>query len=177
MADAPVRLPRRDFVWRLAKGAGVAPVILGVLDGSVEALPKSEDTDFAILFAALAIEHEAIALYDLALARGLFPAGLKPYAIEFVGDHKGHRDTQIAIVEERGARAPGPLAGYELGRLRSGQAALRACLAFEIAAQKAYLALNNQIRTKDYLLSAAFILVDEVRHMTVWQRVLGLKIY
>jgi len=27
------------------------------------------------------------------------------------------------------------------------------------------------------ILSAAFILVDEVRHMTVWKRVLGLKIY
>jgi hypothetical protein len=27
------------------------------------------------------------------------------------------------------------------------------------------------------LLSAAFILVDEVRHMTIWRRLLGLKIY
>ena len=47
----------------------------------------------------------------------------------------------------------------------------------EIAAQEAYSALISQIRTKDYLLSAAFILVDEVRHETVWRRVLGLKIY
>lgn len=177
MADTPVRLPRRDFVWRLARSAGVAPVVLGLLDGTLEALPKSEESDFAVLFASLAIEHEAIALYDLALARGLFPAGLRSYAIEFVGDHKGHRDTQIAIVDERGARAPEALASYPHGRLRGGDDALRACLDIEIAAQQAYLALNGQIRTRDYLLSAAFILVDEVRHMTVWQRVLGLKIY
>ena len=50
-------------------------------------------------------------------------------------------------------------------------------LEIEIAAQRAYTGLISRIRTDDYLLSAAFILVDEVRHMTVWQRVLGLRIY
>jgi hypothetical protein len=151
--------------------------VLGLLDGTVEALPKSEDTDFAILYASLALEHEAIALYDLALARNLFPAGLKTYALEFVGDHKGHRDTQIAVAEERGGNPPVPFASYDFGPLATGDEALGQCLEIEIAAQQAYLAINSQIRTKDYLLSAAFILVDEVRHMTVWQRVLGLRIY
>jgi hypothetical protein len=47
----------------------------------------------------------------------------------------------------------------------------------ERAAQDAYLALISQIRTKDYLLSAGFILVDEVRHLTVWRRVLGLRVW
>ena len=50
-------------------------------------------------------------------------------------------------------------------------------LQIEVAAQEAYTALISRIDTRDYLLSAAFILVDEVRHMTVWRRVLGLKIY
>ena len=54
---------------------------------------------------------------------------------------------------------------------------LRQAVAIELAAQDAYTALISQIRTRDYLLSAAFILVDEVRHLTVWRRVLGLKIY
>ena len=39
-------------------------------------------------------------------------------------------------------------------------------------AASAYTGLISQIRTDDYLLSAGFILVDEVRHMTVWRRVL-----
>ena len=47
----------------------------------------------------------------------------------------------------------------------------------ERAAQEACTALVSQIRSRDYVLSAAFILVDEVRHLTVWRRVLGLKIY
>ena len=47
----------------------------------------------------------------------------------------------------------------------------------ERAAQRAYSSLVSQIRSRDYMLSAAFILVDEVRHITVWRRVLGLRIY
>jgi len=51
-----------------------------------------------------ALEHEAIAIYDLGLRERLFPTGLREHAIEFRGDHLGHRDTQVAIVKERGAR-------------------------------------------------------------------------
>lgn len=169
--------PRRDFVVRIALAAGVAPSVLGFLEGTVRALPRSEETDFAVLYAALALEHHAIAVYDEGLKRGIVPAGLKDYAIEFRGDHMGHRDTQIAIAEERGGRPPGPLEHYTLGPLRTADDLIREALQIEVAAQRAYLAVISQIRTKDYLLSAAFILVDEVRHMTVWRRVLGLAIY
>ena len=54
---------------------------------------------------------------------------------------------------------------------------LRLALEIELAAQKAYTALISQIRSEDYLLSAAFILIDEVRHLTVWRRALGHRIY
>jgi len=168
---------RRDFIYRLAKGAGWSAALLGLLDGTVHALPKSEDTDLAILDASLALEHEAIAIYETALQRNLFVPGLRAYAVEFVGDHKGHRDTQIGLAEERGARSAAALSDYHLGGMRSGDAALRRCLEVEIAAQRAYQAVNSQIRAKDYLLTSAFILVDEVRHETVWKRVLGVKIY
>lgn len=180
MAERPLErpaVPRRDFVVRIARAAGVAPAVLGLIEGSVEALPRGEDTDLAVLYAAIALEHHAIALYDEGLKRGLFPPGLKAYATEFRGDHMGHRDTQIAIADERGGRPPAPLDHYALGPLRSADHLIRQALEIEVAAESAYQAVISQIRTKDYLLSAAFILVDEVRHMTVWRRVLGLKIY
>jgi hypothetical protein len=161
----------------MAKAAGLVGPVLGLLDGTVEALPRGEETDMSVLRAAIALEHEAIAIYDRGLRRGLFPAGLKAYAVEFRGDHLGHRDTQVAIAEERGGQAPEALASYDMGPLRSGDDLLRQALRIEIAAQRAYSALISQIRTRDYMLSAAFILVDEVRHETVWRRVLGLKIY
>ena len=86
--------------------AGVGPLALGVLAGEPVALAKGDETDVAILSAALMLEHHAIALYEHGLERGLFPRGLRAYAVEFRGDHLGHRDTQVAILEERGARAP-----------------------------------------------------------------------
>ena len=168
---------RRDVVVRLARAAGVAAPVLALLGERALALPRGEETDMAILSAALALEHEAIALYELGLSRRLFPAGLRSYAVEFRGDHQGHRDTQIAIVEERGGRPPAPLAEYDIGSVRNADELIRKALLIEVAAQDAYGALISQIRTRDYLLSAAFILVDEVRHMTVWRRVLGVKIY
>jgi hypothetical protein len=170
-------MTRRAFMLRTAKTAGVAPAVLGVLEGTGQALPRSEETDFAILDASLALEHHAIALYTLGLERRLFPQGLRRYAVEFRGDHQGHRDTQIAIALERGGRPPEALRHYEFRPLEAGDAFIAQALEIEGAAQRAYATLISQIRTNDYLLSAAFILVDEVRHMTVWRRVLGLKIY
>jgi hypothetical protein len=168
---------RRGFMVRLAAAAGVAAPVMGFLEGRVSALPKGEETDLAVLYASLAIEHQAIALYDLGLRRKLFPAGLRSYAVEFRGDHLGHRDTQIAIAEERGGRPPEARSDYEFGPLGSADRLLRQAAEIERAAQEAYTALVSQIRSRDYLLSAAFILVDEVRHLTVWRRVLGLRIY
>ncbi|HEY5908569.1 MAG TPA: DUF4439 domain-containing protein [Vicinamibacteria bacterium] len=168
-------LTRRRALHRLALSAGVAAPVLSLLDGSVPALAKSEETDFGILYAALALEHHAVWLYRQGLERKLFPAGLRAYAVEFMGDHEGHRDTQVAIAEERGGRPPSTFASYPAGPLASSEHLLgQACL-IEEAAQDAYLALISEIRTQDYLLSAGFILVDEVRHLTVWKRVLGRK--
>jgi hypothetical protein len=167
---------RRAFMLDTARAAGVAAPMLGLLAGT--AIPaQGEEADVAILSAALLLEHHAIALYGHGLKQALFPPGLRAYATEFRGDHQGHRDTQIAIMEERGAVAPSPRDDYDFGHAPAGDAFIRLALEIEVAAQRAYTGLMSRIRTDDYLLSAAFILVDEVRHMVVWQRVLGLKIY
>lgn len=170
-------LSRREALVRLCRGAGVAAPVLGLLEGSVPALARSTDTDFSVLYASLALEHQAIWIYDHGLKRNLFPAGLRSYAVEFRGDHQGHRDTQVAIAEERGGRPPEAFSSYRFGRLDSGDDLIQQACLIERAAQDAYLALISQIRTRDYLLSAGFILIDEVRHLTVWRRVLGLSIW
>ncbi|MGE0455854.1 MAG: DUF4439 domain-containing protein [Vicinamibacteria bacterium] len=176
MAEADRLLARRAFAASVARAAGVALPVVGLIGGAAPAFARGEQTDLAVLAAAIALEHHAIAVYDAGLRRGLFPAGLRDYAVEFAGDHEGHRDTQIAIAEERGGRAPEPLGDYRLAWRRS-EDLLREAARVELAAQDAYTALISQIRTRDYLLSAAFILVDEVRHLTVWRRALGVPIY
>ena len=171
------RLARREFLLRTARAAGIAGPALGLLEGRVTTLAKSEATDLEILYASLTLEHHAIALYEAGLKRDLFPAGLRRYAVEFRGDHLGHRDTQIAIAEERAGRPPAALQSYDFGALASGDHLLREAMRIELAAQDAYRALISSIRSQDYMLAAAFVLVDEVRHLTVWQRVLGIKLY
>ena len=57
----------------LARAAGLAPAVLGLLDGTVEGLPRGDETDAAILSAAVALEHQAIAVYDQGTRHGLVP--------------------------------------------------------------------------------------------------------
>jgi hypothetical protein len=167
---------RRAFILATARAAGVAGPAYGLLAGTVTPA-LGEETDLAVLAAALQLEHHAIALYGYGLRRALFPPGLRAYATEFRGDHQGHRDTQIAIMEERGGSAPGARDDYDFGHAPAGDEFIRLALEIENAAQRAYTTLISRIRTDDYLLAAGFILIDEVRHMIVWQRVLGLRIY
>ncbi len=87
------------------------------------------------------------------------------------------RTRQSSAATTRGTATPRSRDDYDFGHAPAGDEFVRLALEIEIAAQRAYTGLISRIRTEDYLLSAAFILVDEVRHMTVWQRLLGLKIY
>lgn len=168
---------RRDFIRAAARNAGVTAAVSGFLAGRAEALPKNEETDIAILQAALGLEHEAIGIYADALSRNLVPAGLRDYAVEFKGAHEGHRDTQVEILRERGVDAVVPHTVDPLRESTAGDAVVRRLLSIEAAAESAYLRLIGQIRTNDYLLSAGFIVVDEARHQTIWRRALGLSIY
>ena len=168
---------RREFIRTAALNAGVSVAVLHFLEGRVDALPRNEETDIAILNAALGLEHEAIGLYADALSRDLVPAGLREYAVEFKGAHEGHRDTQVEILSERGVTAVAPHKVDPIQETTAGDAVVKRLLSVEAAAESAYLRLIGQIRTSDYLLSAGFIVVDEARHQTIWRRALGLSIY
>lgn len=169
--------PRRRFIRSASINAGASMAVLRLLEGSAQALPKSEETDIAILNAALGLEHEAIGLYADALTRNLVPTGLREYAVEFKGAHEGHRDTQVEILRERGITAGAPHKVDPIREAAAGDAVIRRLLTIEAAAESAYLRLIGHIRTNDYLLSAGFIVVDEARHQTIWRRVLGLSVY
>lgn len=172
-----VMSPRRQFIRNAFVHAGASMSVFGLLEGRGQALPKNEETDIAILNAALGLEHEAIGLYADALSRNLVPTGLREYAVEFKGAHEGHRDTQVEILRERGVSAALPHKVDPIREAAAGDAVIRRLLSVEAAAESAYLRLIGHIRTSDYLLSAGFIVVDEARHQTIWRRALGLSIY
>jgi len=164
----------------LAKGAGLGAAFLALLARdahSSSAPPSSEGQDLEILNAALALEHQAIALYSIGLSRNLVPVTMRERAIEFRGDHQGHRDTQIALSRERGGTPVAALARYDFGHVEGGRGWLKKAMDVELAAQQAYAKVIPAITAKDYQLAASFIVVDEVRHLTVWKSAFGSKIY
>jgi len=178
--DDAGRFDRRMLLLSLARGAGVSAAVLALFRSPADAAqgPKpSPAQDLDILNAALALEHQAIAIYTLGLNRNLVPVVMRERAVEFRGDHQGHRDTQIAIARERGGAPVEALAQYDFGHVSGGRAWIKKAAEIELAAQQAYAKVIPVITTQDYQLAASFIVVDEVRHLTVWKSVLGSGLY
>jgi len=166
---------RREFVLSLARMAGAAPVALGVFAGSRAA--AGDETDVAILYAAIGMEQQAIDLYERGLDRGMFTGRYRDLAVDFRGDHVGHRDTQIEIARERGGRVPEEERRYPYRPRGDAESWIREALRMELAAEDAYSTVLRRIGDADQRLAAAYILVDEVQHLTVWRDVLGVRLY
>lgn len=166
---------RRQFCLELARLAGATPAALAFLSGRQAA--GSDATDFAILFAAINMEHQAIDLYSRGLERGFFDGRRAEQAADFRGDHLGHRDTQIEIALERGGRVPRTPARYPYDPGGDPRDWIREARRMEQAAIDAYAVVLRRIGDRDHRLAAAYILVDEIRHVTEWSAALGLRIY
>jgi hypothetical protein len=160
---------------RLARLAGATPAALAVLGGRAAA--SAHETDHAVLFAAINMESQAIDLYNRGLERGFFAGRRGEQAADFRGDHLGHRETQVEIALERGGRVPREPARYPYTPGDDPEAWLREAQRMEQAAIDAYSGVLRRIGDRDQRLAAAYILVDEVRHVTAWNAALGLRLY
>jgi len=169
------RASRRRFCLELARLAGATPAALAVLAGRPAA--AADETDFAVLYAAINMESQAVDLYDRGLERGFFSARRAAQAADFRGDHLGHRDTQIGIARERGGRVPEAPARYPYTPPDDPTAWIREARRMEQAAIDAYSGVLRRIGDRDQRLVAAYILVDEVRHVTAWSAALGMRLY
>jgi len=169
------RPSRRQFCLELARLAGATPAALAVLGGRPAA--AADATDFAVLFAAINMESQAIDLYNRGLERGFFADRSAQQAADFRGDHLGHRDTQIEIARERGGPLPPEPARYPYTPGDDPRAWIREAQRMEQAAIDAYSGVLRRIGDRDQRLVAAYILVDEVRHATAWSAALGLRLY
>jgi len=166
---------RRQFCLELARLAGATPAALAFLAGRSHA--AADETDFAVLFAAINMENQAIDLYTRGLERGFFAERRAEQAADFRGDHVGHRDTQVEIALERGGPVPRRPARYPFDPGDDPRAWTREARRMEQAAIDAYSGVLRRIRDRDQRLAAAYILVDEVRHVTAWSAALGLRLY
>lgn len=170
------RLLRRDWL-RLAASASTGTAICLLTGDFVKLRAQTKEGDLGILTAALYLEQEAIVAYQAgAESKLLSPAVLKA-AVAFQSDHKYHRDGIAGVLKSLGVEPAGPEKKYDFGRLKSEKDILMLAREREHGAVLAYSSLASNILTKAVLNFGANVLVDEIRHRTILDTVLGLKTF
>lgn len=130
--------------------------------------------DVALLNAAVALEHEGIAAYQIALDSGLLSAEAAGVARLFQGHHTQHAEALAAAITRLGGRAveAEPLQDYAeaLGAaaLKSQTDIFRLALRLERGAANAYLGLLAPLENDDLDTLVARLAADEVMHATVF---------
>lgn len=168
----PSGLLRRDWM-RLAAQTS-AGALSCLLSGDFAKLrAQTKEGDLGILTAALYLENEAVAAYQAgAESKLLSPAVLK-VAVAFQSDHKYHRDGIAGVLKSLGVEPAGPENRYVFGRLENEKDILVLAREREHGAVLAYGTLASNILTRAVLNFGANVLVDEVRHRTILDAVLG----
>jgi rubrerythrin len=135
--------------------------------------------DIDILNVALALEHEAIAAYQIGAESGLLQKPVLDVAVLFQGHHKAHRDALAGAITKLGGKPvqPETVATYvtnlEVAKI-SGQAdILRLAQRLERGAANAYLGVIPSFGSKDLAQVAAKLASDETAHWALLSQVLG----
>jgi hypothetical protein len=129
--------------------------------------------DVGLLNAALGLEHEGIAAYQLGAESKLLTPGVLAVAVTFQGHHKQHRDDLVAAIKRLGG-APvdaKPMAEYakdlDAGSLKDQAGVLRLALRLERGATNAYLGIIPSLAGSDMHTLAARTACDEAFHAAI----------
>lgn len=180
--NPPCSLSRR----RLLAGAGTSvlsatAVALLAGYGGLAAAHSSGSTagDIHILNTALALEHEAIAAYQLAVGSGLLMPPLLAVAQSFQGHHRAHRDALAATVQRLGGRpaaektAEHYATALKAATLKSATDVLALAARLELGAANAYLGVIPSFKDTRLAQIAARLAADEAMHYTALTGALG----
>lgn len=171
---------RRDIL----KGAGVLSAGAVLLLAGVRSHAATPDSaagegDVAILNVALALEHEAIAAYQLGAGSGLLQKPVLETALRFQADHKAHRDALVATIRKLGGRPvddlPADRHASSLGAasLKTQADVLNLAARLELGATNAYLAVIPSFRDGQLAKVAGRLAADETLHWTLLNSALG----
>jgi len=135
--------------------------------------------DVRLLNAALSLEDEGIAAYQIGAESKLLTPDVLKVAVIFQGHHKQHRDDLTAAIKRLGG-APvkaKPLPEYakalNAASLKDQTGVLRLALKLERGATNAYLGLIPSLDQSDLYVLAARTAADESFHAAVLGHVLG----
>ncbi len=143
--------------------------------GSAMAEPSQ---DLQVLNAAIALEHEGIAAYQIAAGSGLLQPAVVQVGVAFKGHHEGHRDALIAAVRTLGGTPVEAkttdeyIRDLNVASLRNQVDVLRLALRLETGAANAYLSLIPSL-SADYPQTAGRLAGDEAYHAAVLANALG----
>jgi len=181
MIEKPISSSRRSILAGTA-GTLSAAGLLALLDRPARAAAAAAGNpaqDAQLLNAAVALEDEGIAAYQIGAESKLLSPDVLKVAVTFQGHHKQHRDDLLAAIKRLGGTGAQPKtqAQYatELGAasLKDQTGVLRLALKLERGATNAYLGLITSLDQPDLSLLVARNAADESFHAAVLGHVLG----
>jgi rubrerythrin len=135
--------------------------------------------DSQLLNAALSLEEEGIAAYQIGAESKLLSPDVLKVALLFQDHHKQHRDDLIAAIKRLGGTPVRPKALPDYAKalgassLKDQSAVLRLALKLERGATNAYLGLIPSLHQSDLYVLAARTAADESFHAGILGQVLG----
>jgi rubrerythrin len=175
---------RRAFVTRAANttlSAGAIALLAGNYALAGKKSAGDAAADVGILNVALALEHEAIAAYQIGAESGLLQKAVLDVAVLFQGHHKSHRDALAATIVKLGGSPVAAMSADEYkksSKLRVSSigdqaGVLQLAQRLELGAVNAYLGVIPAFGDRDLAKVAGRLAADETMHYTALTQALG----
>jgi rubrerythrin len=170
---APPRGSRRTIL--VAAGAVLVSGCQGLVAHADKSALGEPADDVALLNTALAVEYEAIAVYELLLTSDRLEDPARDFARHFREDHAKHVAALVGSILKRGGRPVEGKSSYGLraDELREQADALRLAAAAEKAAAALYLGAVPAHFDRELARQAASIMSVETMHWSTLRQALG----
>ena len=168
---------------KLTLSAGAIALLAGN-DALANAAGADASKDTGILNIALALEHEAIAAYQIGAESGLLAKEVLPVAVLFQSHHKAHRDALADTVRKLGGTpaAEQAMDAYmkssklNVAAIKSQGDVLALAQRLELGAANAYLGVIPAFGDRELAKIAGRLAADETMHYTALTQALGGKL-
>lgn len=168
---------------KLTLSAGAIALLAGN-DALANTAGADASKDAGILNIALALEHEAIAAYQIGAESGLLAKEVLPVAVLFQSHHKAHRDALADTVRKLGGTpaAEQAMDAYmkssklNVAAIKSQGDVLALAQRLELGAANAYLGVIPAFGDRELAKVAGRLAADETMHYTALTQALGGKL-